>query len=59
MFPKVNLGRRECDMLAIFKEHNLTVQVVIGEITVHIWVDYGMTQPSEIKCPAKAVNRDK
>lgn len=29
-------GRRESDILANFKEHNLTVQVVVEEITVHI-----------------------
>lgn len=52
---KVNFGRwRESDLLATFMEHNLTGQVVVKEITVHVLgarVDYGITQPSEIKCP--------
>lgn len=34
---KVNLGGgRESDILAIFREHNLTAQMVVEEITVHI-----------------------
>ena len=52
---KVNSGGgRESDILATFREHNLTAQMVVEKIAVHISgsrVDYGMTQPSEIKCP--------